>query len=134
MWPWVAGGLCAAVVIAFAARSRPARPPLGALAVSLCLVARDQAERIEGMVADLVALSEALGPGVTDVVVVDDASADGTDALLQRLQRRYPPIKTLRWPEDAPHCADALEAACALCAGRWILLRQARGPRADGRP
>jgi len=133
MWPLLALGVLAGAAATAALLPRRGAAPRGALplSLSLCLVVRDEVERIEGLMADLVALAEGLGSAVADVVVVDEASADGTAALLERLQLRYPAIKTVRWPADTSGRGDALEAACALCAGRWILLRLARAGQAE---
>ncbi len=124
MWVPFGFGLVALLLVVALRRARHAAIPIGA--TSLCLIVRDQADRLEGMVANLVDLVDALGVPVMDVVVVDDGSSDGTAELLRRLERRYPGIKTLYWPTDTQGRGHVLEAALALCAGQWIVLRQVR--------
>lgn len=123
---WALLGFGAVAVVSLAALRRSRVPMRTTLPVSLCLIVHNQADRLEGMVADLVGLADALGTRVTDVVIVDEASADGTGELLRRLARRYPGIKTLHWPHDTQERGHVLEAALALCAGHWIVLRQVR--------
>lgn len=127
---WALLGLGAVAVLFLANLRRSRVPSAVGLPVSLCLVVHDQADRLEGMVADLVGLADALGARVTDVIIVDEESTDGTDELLRRLARRYPGIKTLHWPDDTQGRGHALEAALALCAGHWIVLRQVRAGQA----
>ena len=127
---WALLGLTAVAVLFLAALRRARTPVPAGLPVSLCLIVHDQADRLEGMVADLVRLADALGARVTDVVVVDEESGDGTGELLRRLARRYPGIKTLHWPHDTQGRGHVLEAALALCAGHWIVLRQVRAGEA----
>jgi hypothetical protein len=95
--------------------------------VSLCLVVRNQAERIEGLVGDLLTLAERLAGRCTDLVVVDEESVDGTWDVLLRLSRAHPGIKTLRWPSDTGTGTSVLEAASAACGAPRILLQLARG-------
>ncbi len=102
--------------------------------VSLCLVVANQVERVEGLVGEMLGTAGALGPRCIDLVVADEGSTDGTWDVLERLQRRHPAIKTLRWPADTLGKGHVLDAACALCAGRCILLRLARGAAPEPAP
>jgi glycosyltransferase involved in cell wall biosynthesis len=94
--------------------------------LSVCLIVRNQAERLEGMVGEVIALAAHLRWCVADVVVVDDASTDETPVLLARLGRRHPGVKILNWPDDTDQGRQVLDAAYALCEGAWVLLGQAR--------
>jgi hypothetical protein len=127
---WAVAGLAAVVIILLLlpAPFRAGRPSLAGIPrpVSLCLLVRNAADRLEGLVGELVRTADALGATVADVVVVDDASADGSAALLGLLQRRYPGIKVLLWPDDTGGRGHVLEAALTLCAGRCVVLRQVR--------
>jgi hypothetical protein len=131
MWGLVGLAILAVLVLVLALRRRV--PPVQGSPVSLCLVVRDQVDRVEGMVAELVALADALGARVADVVVVDEGSTDGTQELLALLQRRYPGIKTVQWSHDTERGGHALEAALELCGGCWILLRRAGAAVAPSR-
>jgi dolichol-phosphate mannosyltransferase len=76
----IASSLAAAVVLARLARGRSRRPPLGEArapdgTISVVVPARDEAARIGPCLDGL------LDPDVTEVLVVDDCSSDGTAAL-----------------------------------------------------
>jgi hypothetical protein len=107
--------------------SRVPAPGIGLPPLGLCLVVRNQVERVEGLVGGLLGLADALGGRCAGIVVVDEASDDGTWEVLARLERRHPGIKTLRWSADTGGGASVLEAASAACGTERILLHLARG-------
>jgi hypothetical protein len=129
MWPLLALGIAiVALLVLWALSGWLGRPPGS---VSVCLVVRDQEAAVEGLVGEVLAWTSTLHPHVCDVLVVDDASVDGTPEVLARLARRHPALKILRWPDDTTDEASALEAARMHAAGSWMLVRQVP---AAGRP
>ena len=82
----------AAVVAARLARGRGMRPPLRAgvlpagTSVSAVIPARDEAARIGPCV-----IAARADPGISEVIVVDDESADGTAAVAARAGARVIP-------------------------------------------
>jgi len=111
---------------------RPHRRRPGVRDMSVCLIVHNEAERIEGLVGELVHLAGDMRSCVADVVVVDDGSTDETAALLARLGRRHPGVKILSRSDDTGDGRYALDAACALCGGALILLGQARSGQVCG--
>jgi hypothetical protein len=118
-WWFVAAALAVGWALGGGMAARP-RGPAGH--VSLCLVVRDAADRVEGEVGEVLRLAARLGPLVRDVLVVDAGSQDGTAELLRRLGRRHPSLKVLCWPEDAPPGSGPLEAARAAAEAAWMLV------------
>lgn len=109
------------------ATRRPQRLPLAlpSRQISLCLVVRDQADRVEGLLLQALALAEQLAPCVRDVVLFDGGSTDGTAQLVRLLGRRFAGLKALCWPDDAPGGLSPLESACAACDCEWVLVGRA---------
>jgi len=118
----------AAVVVTRLARGRRMRPPLraGVLpaggTVSAVIPARDEAARIGPCV--LAALAD---PGVSEVIVVDDESADGTAMVAARAGARVIPGRPL--PPGWVGKQWALQQGLEVAAGEYVLTLDA-----DARP
>lgn len=102
--------------------------------MNLCLVVHNEADRIEGLVGELVRLAGNLRACLGDVLVVDDASTDETAALLARLLRRHPGVKILRRPDDTAGGRHGLDGLSIPCGGAWILLCGGRPEPVPGAP
>ena len=72
---------------------------------------------IELLLADVKALTDAL-PGA-EIVVVDDASTDGTAAALDRARRDTPNLRVIRQRRNGGH-GPAVIAAISASTGNWI--------------
>jgi dolichol-phosphate mannosyltransferase len=118
----------AAVVVTRLARGRRMRPPLRAAVlpagatVSAVIPARDEAARIGPCV--LAALAD---PGISEVIVVDDESADGTAAVAARAGARVIPGRPL--PPGWVGKQWALQQGLEVAAGEYLLTLDA-----DARP
>lgn len=101
-------------------RALPAAARAAPGGVSVLIPARDEAANIEGCVR---AADAAAGP-VTEIIVYDDGSTDGTGAVLSRLQAEVPRLRVLRGdglPDGwvgKPHALQHLSAT----AGGEVLL------------
>ncbi|TLF81338.1 glycosyltransferase [Nocardia cyriacigeorgica] len=97
-------------------RLRPG-PPVGET-VAVCVPARDEAQRLPTLIADLRAQTGV--PGLR-VLILDDASTDGTETAARRAAGDDPRITVLRcddepepgWTGKAAACARLAEAAAA---------------------
>ncbi len=119
----------AAVVVTRLARGRHMRPRLRAGAplpagttVSVVIPARDEAARIGPCV-----LAARADPGVSEVIVVDDESADGTAAVAARAGARVIPGRPL--PGDWVGKQWALQRGLEVATGEYVLTLDA-----DARP
>ena len=116
--------LLALVVLRRLARGRRMKPPLvpGAPApsgtVSVVVPARDEEDRIAGVLAPLQGAS-----GVTEVVVVDDESADRTAELARSHGARVVPGTPL--PEGWTGKVWALEQGLRAATGDWVVFLDA---------
>lgn len=90
--------------------------------LSLCLLVCNQVDRVEGQLAELLGLAERLGACITDVLLADAGSTDGTAEVVRALGRRYAGLKVLCWPEDALAGQGVWDAIQAACEGRWVLV------------
>ena len=101
-----------------------AAPEGGWPAVDLVVAARDEQAVIGRLVERLVALrypAERLR-----IWVVDDGSEDGTPAVLEACQRRFPQLQVLRRSRDAGGGkSGALNAVLPQLQGRWLLVLDA---------
>ncbi len=118
-----------AVVVTRLARGRHMRPPLRAGAalpagttVSAVIPARDEAARIGPCV-----LAARADPGISEVIVVDDESTDGTAAVAARAGARVIPGRAL--PRDWVGKQWALQQGLEVAAGEYVLTLDA-----DARP
>ncbi|HEX3388110.1 MAG TPA: glycosyltransferase [Streptosporangiaceae bacterium] len=119
----------AAVVAARLARGRQRRPPLrtgvplpAGTTVSAIIPARDEAARIGPCV-----IAARADPGVSEVIVVDDESADGTAAVAGRAGARVIPGRPL--PPGWVGKQWALQQGLAVASGEYVLTLDA-----DARP
>jgi dolichol-phosphate mannosyltransferase len=118
----------AAVVVTRLARGREMRPPLQASAlpagttVSVLIPARDEAARIGPCVTGALA-----DPGVSEVIVVDDESADGTAAVAARAGARV--IRGRPLPPGWVGKQWALQQGLEVASGEHVLTLDA-----DARP
>ena len=124
----VAQAAAAAVVVTRLARGREMRPPLQASAlpagttVSVLIPARDEAARIGPCVTAALA-----DPGVGEVIVVDDESADGTAAVAARAGARVIAGRPL--PPGWVGKQWALQQGLEVASGEYVLTLDA-----DARP
>jgi dolichol-phosphate mannosyltransferase len=123
-----AQGAAAAVVVARLARGRGMRPPLRAgvlptgTTVSAVIPARDEAARIGPCV-----VAARADPGVSEVIVVDDESTDGTAAVAARAGARVIPGRSL--PPGWVGKQWALQQGLEVASGEYVLTLDA-----DARP
>jgi hypothetical protein len=117
----LATGCALALVLWRATAARRGETPFR---VSLCLLVRDQADRLEGLLEQFLDLASRWDGVVADVVVVDIGSRDGTVELVRALGRDHPGLKAICWPEDGS--GDALiDTVRSVCDAPWVLLAQA---------
>jgi dolichol-phosphate mannosyltransferase len=120
MTPWRVARLAAtAAVIRNVARAARRRAPVSAVddgssAIAVVIPARDEAARIGPLLAAVVG-----APGVTDVVVVDDESADGTVAVATAAGARV--IAGRPIPPGWAGKAWALEQGVGAVGGEWVV-------------
>jgi len=101
------------------ARQRPAGPPH----VSILLVAKNKERNIEGLVRSLAALNYADLQGTShELVVVDDMSTDQTGAILDRLARYVPLMRTVHMADLRNNGATAVEVGVFMCRSPIVLL------------
>jgi dolichol-phosphate mannosyltransferase len=123
-----AQGAAAVVVLARLARGRGMRPPLRAgvlptgTTVSAVIPARDEAARIGPCV-----VAARADPGVSEVIVVDDESTDGTAAVAARAGARVIPGRGL--PPGWVGKQWALQQGLEVASGEYVLTLDA-----DARP
>lgn len=86
--------------------------------ISLVVPAFNEVDNLEAVVR---AAERVLGEIVPahEIVVVDDGSTDGTEALLARLAAELPALRTLRHPQNRGYGA-ALRSGFAASRGDWI--------------
>ena len=84
---------------------------------SICVSTRDRADRLEVMVARVWALE---ARETAELLVVDNGSHDGTDAVLQDLVARSP-MRMTALHEPRPGVSHALNAALLACAGDTVV-------------
>lgn len=102
----------------------PARPKAGLRPfTSLLVVARNKEASIEGLVRGLVMCGQRSGENVLcEVVVVDDRSTDQTAAILERLTRRYPNLRTVSMSDLRGGIQSAVELGLFMCSSPVVLL------------
>ncbi len=127
MSPLIWGAGCLALIVAAIWEARRRHPTPSCVVFALCFVARDQAEHMEAIFAELVRLSAVLGPTLENTVVIDAASTDGTAELLHQLARRYPGVCVGLW---SPGDLGPLELAAELANTHWLLVLHAEGEAA----
>jgi dolichol-phosphate mannosyltransferase len=112
------GGLAVARLVRTASRRPPVRPATSAdgarRSISVVVPARDEAGRIGPL---LEALRGA--PGVTEVVVVDDQSVDGTASIAEAAGARVVPGAAL--PAGWAGKAWAVEQGIEAATGEWVV-------------
>lgn len=87
--------------------------------LSVVLPVFDEAPAIEAVVRDVTAVARDLAPGSCEVVVVDDGSADGTGAILDRLAAELTEVEVVHQPVNRGH-GPALLVGFDRAWGRWI--------------
>ncbi|MDK1473875.1 glycosyltransferase family 2 protein [Streptomyces sp. 549] len=85
--------------------------------VSVVVIAYNDA----GLVGQAVASALDQGPEVTEVVAVDDASTDGTGALLDELAAREPRLVVLRRTENSGGCGTPRNDGLRAARGRYVM-------------
>jgi glycosyltransferase involved in cell wall biosynthesis len=107
------------------ARQLARRPPSQTPRVSVLIPARNEVANIEACVTSLMRQRY---PDV-EVIVLDDASTDGTGQLLDNLRARYPVLKVIHSAGEPPHGWNGKSYACHLLArhatGDWLLFTDA---------
>lgn len=95
------------------------RRALGRPALSVVVVVRDQERAVEGLLGELLAAPDGARL-VSDIVVVDLGSRDNTPAILQRLARQHPQLRSLLLPPGAT-ADEAVAAAARQCPSPLLL-------------
>jgi glycosyltransferase involved in cell wall biosynthesis len=75
--------------------------------VSVVVPAYNEAENLEALLAELTSALEPLGEPY-EILVVDDGSTDGSDAVLPALERRHPMLRPIRFTRNAGQSAAFL--------------------------
>ncbi|HUJ39109.1 MAG TPA: glycosyltransferase [Candidatus Acidoferrales bacterium] len=98
--------------------------------VSVIIPARDEERNIERAVRSVASQ----GP-VTEVLVADDQSRDGTPEILSQLQMEIPAMRVVRItavPDGWTGKANAMESAARLASGAWLLFTDADTEHSPG--
>lgn len=95
------------------------RRALGRPALSVIVVMRDLERSAEGLVGGLLAVPDGARL-ISDIVVVDVGSRDNTPAILQRMARQHPQVRSLLLPPGTG-AADAFAAAMRQCPSPLLL-------------
>lgn len=98
-------------------------PESGAVEVSWIAPAYNERDNLRQLVDEIAAAAEAMDRP-WELIVVDDASEDGSDALLRELRASCPALRVLRQVKRSGKPA-ALEAAFAASRGRYIVILDA---------
>jgi glycosyltransferase involved in cell wall biosynthesis len=80
--------------------------------ISTVLPAYNEAENIEGMVADVVGTAERLTDSY-EVIVVDDGSSDGTGRVVMSLEERFPRLRLVQHTENQGYGAAVFSGLTA---------------------
>ena len=91
---------------------------MGVTAISVALASFNGAEYISAQLESILAQT----PAVTEIVVCDDNSTDGTWKILEEYQKKYPGIFRIFQNEKNLGCAGNFERALSLCSGEIIFL------------
>ena len=100
--------------------------------VSAIVPARNEEATIATAVESLAAQ-----PEITEIIVIDDQSTDGTAAALQRLSARYPQLRVLetkQLPGGWVGKNYAVSLGAAQATGDWLLFTDADGVHLPGSP
>lgn len=122
--------VASAVLTAWNRRTVPRLPSTAAPltgSITVCVPARDEAALLPGLIGDLRAQK---GAGQLRILVLDDASADGTAAVARRAMGEDPRCTLLRNTAGPPAGWTGKSAACALLAEHADRL----GSEGAGRP
>ncbi|MGW6705138.1 glycosyltransferase family 2 protein [Streptomyces sp. NPDC054956] len=85
--------------------------------VSVVVIAYNDA----GLVGEAVSSALAQGPVVTEVIAVDDASADATATVLDELAARHPRLKVVHRTENSGGCGTPRNDGIALATAPYVL-------------
>lgn len=87
--------------------------------ISLVMPAHNEREGIESAVRAATETLERIAPDRWELIVVDDASTDGTGELLAELTARRPGVEVVRLPANVGH-GPALRRGWEQASGTWI--------------
>lgn len=93
-------------------------PPVAGIELTVVLPVYNE-PGIEAVVREVAALVDELAPGAGEVLVVDDASTDGTGATVDALARELPTVRVLRQDPNQGH-GPAVLRGFDEASGRWI--------------
>lgn len=95
------------------------RRAFGRPALSVIVVVRELERAVEGLIGELLGAPDG-APLVSDIVVVDLGSHDNTPAIVQRMARQYPQVRSLLLPPGMG-VDEALAAAVRQCPSPLVL-------------
>lgn len=93
--------------------------PLRGTALSLVMPAHNEFAGIESAVVDAVAVLRSLAGDDVECIIVDDASTDGTGAVLDRLAADEPVVRVVHLTQNVGH-GPALRTGWDLACGEWV--------------
>jgi glycosyltransferase involved in cell wall biosynthesis len=94
--------------------------PTGQVTVSVVVIVFDDAARLPAAVASALAQELPEGPAGLEVVVVDDASSDGSGEVAEKLAAADPRVRVVRRAENSGGCGTPRNDGLAAARGTWV--------------
>lgn len=102
------------------------------LSLSVILIVKNQADRIEGWVGEMLDARRAVAGRIDiDLVVVDDRSTDQTAAILDRLARANAGLQVVRMDQILPGSTSPIEAGAVFSRGPVCVVANLAGGSAQ---